>query len=81
MAAEGQLWFDFSYRAGAVYQNDVSIDARQRSRKKLCALRRSQAGDICSPDLNSAVITSSGKTELCGMEGNCPDGVEVAMDV
>ena len=35
MAAEGQLWFDFSYRAGAAYWNDVSVDARQRSRKKL----------------------------------------------
>lgn len=62
-------------------RNDVSIDARQEPTTKLCALGRSEAGNIRSPYFHSAVVTSSGKAELCGVKGNRPDRVKVAMRV
>jgi hypothetical protein len=38
---------------------------------------RSKTGHVCSPYFKSAVVATSDKTELCGVEGDRSDSIEM----
>lgn len=43
--------------------------------------RRSETGDVYTPDLHSIVIATSGKAELAWVEGDGPHSVKVTSEI